>query len=129
MSPLASSHSGDLDKAEMATVYQREEVIVDDDRTEVSPGIHSHTILAITAMAFIYIGQMVSLVGAGAVSLFPNRLNRSILLSQNSKVTPSPLTSTHQELLFGFQLLFRFSQWFSVRLSRRQLTTSEGSGC
>lgn len=128
MSPLTSSHSGDLDKAEMATVHQREEVVVDNERTEVNPGIHAHTVLAITAMAFIYVGQMVSLVGAGAVSLLPHTRTGALLM-QNSKVTLSPRTSTHQEPLFGFQLLFLFSRSFSVPLSRRQLTTSGGSGC
>lgn len=64
------------DAEKSACPPEHHEVVVDSSTTseqieESRPHLHAKTFLAVTAMCLIYIAELVSLVGAGAVSYVP----------------------------------------------------------
>ena len=79
--------------------------------------LHVKTFLAVFAVLLIYFAQLVSLVGAGAVS-FPSVSLTAISLfrsngdSSNSKAKQSLLTSGRPQALSGSRGLLRYSRWF-----------------
>ena len=100
------------------------------------PDVHldAKTFLAVFAALLIYFAQLVSLVGAGAVSLYPMpsrssyRETWSDRLCPHSKAKPSQLTSILRQALSGLQGLLRFSLSSWGRYSHMPPTTGAGNG-
>lgn len=70
------SHSMRHHDAEKSASPENREVVIDSSTPseqiqESRPHLHAKTFLAVAAMCLIYIAQLVSLVGAGAVSYVP----------------------------------------------------------